>query len=98
MIALPVVGFINHLLARERWASDRLAPFSGRCVRFRMAPLPDLVVEIHESGKVETGAGESVDLTLTIPPLAMPRILAQDEAALREVRVEGDAALAYATR
>jgi ubiquinone biosynthesis protein UbiJ len=96
MIGLPAVALINHLLARERWASERLAPFTGRRVRFRPAPLPDLVLEIRAADKVQAGAGGDVDLTLTIPPAALPRILAQDEAALREVRVEGDAALANA--
>jgi ubiquinone biosynthesis protein UbiJ len=96
MISLPAAAFINHLLARERWASDSLAPFTGRRVRFRLGPLPDLVLEIRAADRVQAGAGEDVDLTLTIPPAALPRIVAQDEAALREVRVEGDAALANA--
>jgi ubiquinone biosynthesis accessory factor UbiJ len=96
MIFLPVVALINHLLARERWASERLAPFVGRRVRCRLAPLPDLVLEIRAADQVQPGAGEDVDLTLTIPPAALPRILGQDESALREVRVEGDAAFANA--
>lgn len=96
MIELPAVAFINHLLAREQWARDRLAPFSGRRVRFRLAPLPDLVLQIDDSGHVETRAAGEFDVTLTIPPAALPRILAQDEPALREVRIEGDVELAGA--
>jgi len=96
VIELPAAAAINHLLAREAWARDRLAPFAGRRARFRLFPLPDLVLEIAASGQVSgAGAGEC-DLTLTIPPAALPRILAQDEAALREVRVDGDPALANA--
>jgi ubiquinone biosynthesis protein UbiJ len=96
MIGLPAIALINHLLARERWASDRLAPFVGRRVRLRLAPLPDLVLEIRAADRVQAGAGGNFDLSLAIPPAAVPRILAQDEAALREVGVEGDAALANA--
>ncbi|MGB8434206.1 MAG: SCP2 sterol-binding domain-containing protein, partial [Burkholderiales bacterium] len=88
------MAVINHLLAREQWARDRLAPFAGRRARFRIAPLPDLVVEIDESGLVAAGTAEDVALTLTIPPAALPRILARDEAALREVGLDGDAGLA----
>ena len=98
MIELPAAAAINHLLAREAWARDRLAPFAGRRARFRLFPLPDLVLEIAASGQV-SGAGAGAiecDLTLTIPPAALPRILAHDEAALREVRVDGDPALANA--
>jgi ubiquinone biosynthesis protein UbiJ len=94
MIDFPAVAVINHLLAREQWARDRLVPFAGQRARFRVAPLPDLVVEIDESGLVATGTAEDVSLTLTIPPAALPRILARDEAALREVGLDGDAALA----
>jgi ubiquinone biosynthesis protein UbiJ len=93
MIDFPAVAVINHLLAREQWARDRLVPFAGRRARFRIAPLPDLVVEIDESGLVAAGSAEDVALTLTIPPAALPRILARDEAALREVGLDGDAAL-----
>jgi len=94
MIDLPAVAFINHLLAREQWARERLVPFCGRRARFRLAPLPDLVLEIDDSGLVEPGAAEDVALTLTIPPTALPRILVHDETALRDVRLDGDADLA----
>ncbi|MCG6877088.1 MAG: hypothetical protein LJE97_18515 [Betaproteobacteria bacterium] len=96
MIELPAAAFINHLLAREQWARDRLVPFSGRRACFRLVPLPDLVLEIDASGHVEPCVAEDVALTLTIPPMALPRILARDESALREVRLEGDAGLANA--
>ncbi len=94
MIDFPAVAAINHLLGREQWARDRLVPFSGQRVRFRLAPLPDLVLEIDESGLVGACTDEDVALTLTIPPAALPRIIARDEAALREVGLDGDAALA----
>lgn len=90
----PAVAFINHLLAHEQWARDRLVPFAGQRARFRLAPLPDLVVEIDESGLVAAATAEDVALTLTIPPAALPRIIARDEAALRQVGLDGDAALA----
>jgi len=96
MIELPAVAFINHLLAREQWARERLAPFSGRRVRFRLAPLPDLALQIVESGQVERCAAGDFALTITIPPAAVPRIVARDESVLREVGLDGDAALANA--
>jgi len=94
MIGLPTAAFINHLLAREQWARDRLAPFSGRRARFRLVPLPDLVLEVDASGHVAQCEPDDVALTLTIPPAALPRILARDESALREVRLDGDVELA----
>jgi ubiquinone biosynthesis protein UbiJ len=94
MIEFPTAGFINHLLAREQWARDRLAPFSGQRARFRLAPLPDLVLEIDDLGHVKPCKADDVALTLTIPPTALPRILARDENALREVRLDGDVGLA----
>lgn len=94
MIELPAAAFINHVLAREQWARDRLAPFSRQRVRFRLAPLPDLMLEIDELGHVGPCEADDVALTLTIPPVALPRILARDEGALREVRLDGDVGLA----
>ncbi|NJN39952.1 MAG: hypothetical protein HC807_02505, partial [Gammaproteobacteria bacterium] len=96
MIDLPAVAFINHLLAPEQWARDRLIPFAGRQVRIRVPPLPDLALEIDARGQVESCAADDIALTLAIPAAALPRILAQDERALREVQMDGDAGLANA--
>ena len=98
MLELPLIAFVNHLLAREQWARERLAPFGGSEVRLRLAPLPDLVLAIATGGTVAAGAGDRVALTLGIAPTLLPRVLVREEAALGEVQVDGDTELANAIR
>jgi ubiquinone biosynthesis protein UbiJ len=93
----PFVAVVNHLLAREAWAADRLKPFAGRRVRLRMAPLPDLDLAITAAGRLEGAAGEGVpDLTVTLAPGALPGLLARDDRLMREAEVDGDTDLAAA--
>jgi ubiquinone biosynthesis protein UbiJ len=97
MIQAPAVGAINHLLAREEWARERLAPFAGRSVEFRLPPLPDLRLTILENGLVATTESPlPSDLVVRIPPASLPRILARNDAAMREVAIDGDTELARA--
>jgi ubiquinone biosynthesis protein UbiJ len=93
----PFVAVVNHLLARESWATDRLKPFAGRRVRLRMAPLPDLDLAIAASGLLERAPGEAAsDLTVTLKPGALPGLLARDDRLMREAEIAGDTDLAAA--
>lgn len=95
MIDAPAIAAINHLLAAEEWARERLAPFAGRSVEFRLPPLPDLRVAILASGLVSAAeTALPADLVVRVPPASLPRILARDDAAMREVAIEGDTELA----
>ena len=97
MINAPATAAINHLLSREEWARERLAPFAGRSVEFRLPPLPDLRIAILENGLVAGAEGAlPPDLVVRIPPASLPRILARDDAAIREVAIDGDTELARA--
>lgn len=97
MIERPAVAFLARLLEREQWARERLAPFAGRHARFRLAPLPDLVIEVLEAGFVGPGSDAAeAAVTLTIPPAALPLVLLRREAAIGEVRIDGDTDFARA--
>jgi ubiquinone biosynthesis protein UbiJ len=93
----PAVAAINHLLAREAWATDRLRPFAGRRLRLRLPPLPDLALAIAETGLLERAPGDAAaDLTITLKPGALPGLLARDDRLMREADIAGDTDLAAA--
>ncbi len=101
MIERPAAAALNHLLSGQAWARDRLRPFAGKRVSFRLAPLPDLRLLILDSGLVDASipqADAPDDLTVTVKPAALPLLLARDEAALREVDLAGPADLANAVQ
>ena len=43
------IAVLNRMLAREQWARDKLAPFSGRSVRFDAPPFT-LTLQVADSG------------------------------------------------
>lgn len=97
MLERSVIAILSRLVEREAWARERLAPFAGKVARLRLAPLPDLAIEILEAGYVGP-AHEAAEpaVTLTLSPAAVPLLFVRPDAAMRDVRVEGDADLAKA--
>lgn len=97
MLLHPVVAILNHLLAREAWATDRLRPFAGRRVRLRTPPLPAIDLAIADTGLFDRPASpEEPHLTVTLKPGALPALLARDDRIMREAEIEGDTDLAAA--
>ena len=53
MLRRSTTQALNHLLRQQQWAAERLKPFAGRSVEFRLAPLPDLRLDITAEGLLE---------------------------------------------
>jgi ubiquinone biosynthesis protein UbiJ len=95
----PAIPILNHLLAREAWARDRLRPFAGRRIVLRMVPLPDLAVTVTEAGLIGPTTGDApADLVIAIKPGALPDLLRRRDESLRDVEISGDTDLAAACR
>jgi ubiquinone biosynthesis protein UbiJ len=84
---------VNHVLSQHAWARQRLASFVGQSVLFRCPPFPDLAFGILESGLLGQAATPAA-LTVSLRPSALPLVLARDDAALKQVDIEGSAELA----
>ena len=86
---------LNHLLAQQPWAAERLKAFAGQCAEFRCPPFPDLRLAILETGLVEEAPADAPSaLVVKLRPSTLPLVLARDEAALKEIQIEGSAELA----
>ena len=95
MLAAVAVAPFNHLLRGESWARKRLQPCAGKTARFRFPPFPDLALTVQASGEVSPAArGAPDDAIVTLRPGLLPRLLARDEDAYREIRISGDSAFA----
>jgi ubiquinone biosynthesis protein UbiJ len=88
------VAALNHLLAREPWARAVLAPFAGRSARL-LAPPFSVQLGIGADGSFTAAAGEPA-VTIGVDPAALPQALLDPRAALRNVRLDGDAEFAQA--
>src|SRR5712671_183903 len=98
MLARVAVAALNHVLAQQPWARERLVAFAGRTVLFRCPPFPELAFGVTESGSlVEADAAEPA-LTVTLAPSLLPFLLLRDDAVLKQVKIEGSAELAETVR
>jgi len=87
---------VNHVLARESWARERLSPYAGKTACFVLAPF-SLYLMVQPDGLI--GAIDenqaSFDVTLSVPPDAVPAFMQGGQAAvMKHVRIEGDAEFA----
>ena len=91
MISRLALASINHVLMQNGWALERLSRFSGKTVRFDIAPF-SISCTILPDGRLGLSEGEA-DAQCIIPPSLLPRLALQDELAYREIEGTGDTAL-----
>lgn len=97
MLERGAVAGLNHLLSRQPQAAERLRPFAGQGVEIRCPPFPDLRLTILGSGLLARArAGTASALVVRLRPGALPLLLARDEAARRQIEIQGPADLAGA--
>jgi len=87
-----VVAWYNRLLAREDWARAALATQAGRSARVD-AGLGSIFLLVRADGTFAAGSG-APSVTITLAPDALVGALFAPASALRQLRIEGDAAFA----
>jgi ubiquinone biosynthesis protein UbiJ len=92
----PAVLFINHVLAQQPWAREALARHAGRRLRLSAPPFA-LGLLIGEKGEVSAlpFTETSADVTLSVAATRVPFLFIDPEAAMKDVRIEGDAEFAH---
>jgi len=90
----PWTRLINHILRATPRAMTRLQRFTGKTVAFKSGPF-HLRLAVLASGEVDVASRESTpDVTVTAPPILLPRLAAREEAAFKQAVFEGDAEFA----
>jgi ubiquinone biosynthesis protein UbiJ len=93
-----VTRFLQHLTNQNQWSRPYLVPFAGKVVQFNFV-LIKANLQILEDGSLAIAAessGETAmpEATIHLPPSLALRMLAGDEAAKMQIKIEGDAHLA----
>ena len=81
---------INHLLAQEPWARDRLAAHAGKVACFDGGAL-SVKLKVAPDGMLCAAAEEPSNVTIRIKLADLPLIMQNRERAFSYVKVEGDA-------
>lgn len=85
---------LNHVLRSAPLALDRLRRHAGRTAAFHVGPVT-LAFTVQTTGEVTAALPEATrDVTVRLSPFLLPRLAAKEEAAYREIEVQGDAELA----
>jgi ubiquinone biosynthesis accessory factor UbiJ len=97
LAAKPFAAVVNHLLARESWARERLAPYAGKTARLSCPPV-DLILLVKPDGylaAVDEADTHQFDVVISVPSNALPAFVQGGQAAaLKHVKIEGDAEFA----
>jgi ubiquinone biosynthesis protein UbiJ len=90
----PVTAALNHVLRSTPVAMERLRPYAGRTAAFHVGPLT-FAFTVQTTGEVTAALPEVTrDLEVRLSPFLLPRLALHEEAAYREVEMQGDAELA----
>jgi ubiquinone biosynthesis protein UbiJ len=90
----PATAAINHVLKGAPLALERLAKHAGRTIAFHVGPI-SLPLTVQTTGEmVPAVRGAARDLDVRISPFLLPRLALREEAAWREVDMQGDMELA----
>lgn len=96
LLETPFATALNHVLRRETWARERLAPFAGESVEVRAAFLPALRFRIEHDGTLAAAPGAGAALVIRVKGDAPAAALKGEDHFLRAVEVTGNAKLAEA--
>ncbi len=90
----PAARALNHVLRSAPLAMQRLSKHAGRTAAFHVGPV-NVAFTIQTSGEVAAAVeGAARDLDVRISPFLLPRLAVHEEAAFREIEMQGDMELA----
>jgi ubiquinone biosynthesis protein UbiJ len=90
----PATRAINHVLRSAPLALERLRKHAGRTAAFHVGPVT-LAFTVQTTGEVAAAVpGAASDLDVRVSPFLLPRLAASEEAAFREIEMQGDMELA----
>jgi ubiquinone biosynthesis protein UbiJ len=86
---------INHVLRSEQWPCERLQSFTGQTVCIQIPPLITFKILIDAKGETQQTENHlCADTTLTLSPFILPRILAREATAFKQIRIIGNQSFA----
>jgi ubiquinone biosynthesis protein UbiJ len=94
MFKVLATRVLQHIITQNSWANAVLKPFAGQSVQFNLAAVRTTLVILEDGSLALAGAGNIADASITIPLPLLLRLLAKDDAAKLQIRIDGDTHLA----
>ena len=99
MIKQVVTRFLQHLTNQNNWSRQQLIGFAGKVVAFDFTLIKVNLIILEDgslaiSGESFSNQSATPDATIYVPPSLALRLLANDEAAKMQIKIDGDTHLA----
>ena len=86
--------FLQHLTNQNNWSRPHLVGFAGKVVTFDFSLIKANLIILEDGSLAISAASAAPDAIIYLPPSLALRLLANDEAAKMQIKIDGDAHLA----
>jgi ubiquinone biosynthesis accessory factor UbiJ len=86
--------FLQHICSQNQWSKPYLVPFAGKTIAFDFVLAKANVIIIEDGSLAIGGETHAPEASIYAPPSLVLRMMAGDEAAKMQFKVEGDTHLA----
>ena len=86
--------FLQHLTNQNNWSREYLLPFAGKVVQFEIAFVKTNLLILEDGSLSIAGETATPEANIHAPPSLVLRILAGDETAKTQIKIDGDTHLA----
>ncbi|OQW69052.1 MAG: hypothetical protein BVN34_05935 [Proteobacteria bacterium ST_bin12] len=94
MLKPLITRFLQHITQQNSWSRPYLTPFSGRILQFDFSLLKAHLIILEDGSLSLAGESAKADAIIHIPPSLAMRLMAQDESAKMQIKIDGDTHLA----
>ncbi len=94
MLKPLITRFLQHITQQNSWSRPYLTPFSGRILQFDFSLVKAHLIILEDGSLSMAGETASADAVIQIPPSLAMRLMAQDESAKMQIKIDGDTHLA----
>lgn len=89
-----ITRFLQHITSQNSWSRPYLIGFAGKVVQFDFSLFKSNLIILEDGSLSIAGDTASADTVIHIPPSFAMRLMAQDESAKMQIRIDGDTHLA----
>jgi ubiquinone biosynthesis accessory factor UbiJ len=94
MIPQLATRFLQHITSQNQWSKPHLALFSGKTICFDFVLAKTNIIILEDGSLAMGGETASPEVNIHAPPSLLLRMMAGDEAAKMQFKIEGDTQLA----
>ena len=85
---------LQHIINQNNWSREHLIPFASKVLQFDFVLIKPSLIILENGSLSLSGETSQIDATIHLPPSLLLRLLANDDAAKMQIKIDGDTHLA----